>query len=76
MHDFRTQIKPEDLQLFLTRKCNLRCPGCLWIMQDEHFFSDYEMSVKDALKIVEYFHTLGLQTIAPQAEGEVLLYRD
>lgn len=69
-------IRPKVLELYLTRRCNLACPNCLFRLQKDNFFSGVELAFAKAIRIVDYFFALGIRRIHLQAEGEVLLYED
>ncbi|MFW5890972.1 MAG: radical SAM protein [bacterium] len=60
--------------LYLNKKCNLRCPNCIWVLKGDNFFSDEKMSIKEAKKILDYFYSKGIRRCRLQSEGEVLTY--
>ena len=63
------------LALHVNKKCNLRCPHCLWYARDKEFFNNEELTVDQAKQIIRYFHkNEGIRTIRIQSDGEVLLY--
>ena len=63
--------------LYLTRRCDLRCPHCQWILRDENFFENYDMSLTDAIAILdEYQKRYPISSVDIAAEGEVLLYKE
>lgn len=66
---------PSNLVLHLTRRCNLRCPHCLWLLYDESFFSDHDMDLERAKHILAYFkNKYCVKNFTASAEGEVFLY--
>lgn len=71
----RGRITPKELVLHLTKRCNARCPHCLWLLKDERFFANDDMAFDSAKQIIIHFYHIGIRSISPQAEGEVLLYK-
>ena len=72
------KIKPSTLILYLTKRCDSRCPYCTWILEDPDFFhtkSEYDMPLERAKEIVDYYRRLGLRSVRLQSEGEILLYK-
>jgi MoaA/NifB/PqqE/SkfB family radical SAM enzyme len=68
---------PRMVVLYLTRRCDLRCPHCQWILRDEDFFENYDMSLTEATKILdEYQKRYSISSVDIAAEGEVLLYKE
>ena len=63
------------LLLQLNKSCNLRCPNCLWVLKSDDFFTNAEMSVNDAKKVIDYYVSHGVKRVMLQSEGEVLLYK-
>ena len=64
-----------NVELNLSRRCNLRCPNCQWILKDKSFFEKgaSEMSRNDAFKLLNFLVDAGFRDIHPHAEGEVLM---
>lgn len=62
------------LLLQVTKKCNLRCPNCIWVLKSDEFFDGTEMKLQDAKHIIDHYISVGVNRISIQAEGEVLLY--
>lgn len=62
------------LLLSLTRRCNMRCPGCFFAMQAADFFAPRDLSLADAATIIDTYASLGIRQIVPNAEGEPLLH--
>jgi len=62
------------LILSVTKRCNMRCPNCLWILEKGDFFNKDDMSLQDAIDIVEYYKKNKLKKVVLQGEGEVFLY--
>lgn len=73
----RKEIIPKFLILYLTKRCDSRCPYCTWILKDPDFFHtrvEYDMTLETAKKVVDYYYKLGVRKVRLQAEGEVLIY--
>lgn len=71
-------IKPSALVLFLTKRCNSRCPHCFWVLRDTDFFytsDDMDMPIEKAKEVVDAYYDLGVRNIKLQSEGEVLQYK-
>jgi MoaA/NifB/PqqE/SkfB family radical SAM enzyme len=69
--------KPNKIILYLTRRCDLRCPHCQWILRDENFFENFDMKLEDAKNIIDYHKEMfSIGGIDIAAEGEVLLYKE
>lgn len=64
------------LMLSMTRRCNMRCPGCYYLQQEEEFFKNRDINLEAAKEIVSYYHNCGVQQAVPNAEGDVLLHQD
>jgi len=65
------------LILSVTKRCNMRCPSCLWILEDPDFFKNDDMSVQTAIGIFEHYRKNKkdkLKKIVLQGEGEVFSY--
>lgn len=72
---YKGQSATKSLDLYLTRKCNLRCPHCLWLLKDKDFFSKYDMDLEDIKKVLIYFkNNSKIKKIQYAAEGEIFLY--
>ena len=69
-----SKIKPKMLLLHLTKKCNARCPGCQWLLEDKNFFSNQSLSLEDSKNIIDFYYKLGTRRIKLAAEGEVLMH--
>ncbi|MBD3391176.1 MAG: radical SAM protein, partial [Chitinivibrionales bacterium] len=67
-------MQPQHLVLFVGRRCNLRCPNCLWVLEDSNFFGGEDLSLDAAKEIAAYYRRKGAQSIYLQSEGEILLY--
>lgn len=68
-------ITPTKLLLWLTRRCNMNCPGCLWFLKKgQLFFDNVDIPFNSACEIIDYFIANRIQDINLQANGEVLLY--
>ncbi len=77
MKKLKKKIKPTSLILYLTKRCDSRCPYCTWILKDPDFFHtrvEYDMLLETAKKIVDYYYDIGVRKVRLQAEGEVLIY--
>ena len=71
-------IKPTSLVLFLSKRCDSRCPHCFWVSKSLDFFetsTDTDMSIDDAKRIIDEYYRIGVRHVNLQSEGEVLLYR-
>jgi MoaA/NifB/PqqE/SkfB family radical SAM enzyme len=71
------KTKPNLLILFLTKRCNSRCPHCFWVSKSSTFFhtsSDTDISLAEAKEIIDAYYKMGVRKIKLQSEGEVLLY--
>lgn len=62
------------LMLSMTRRCNMRCPGCYYLQQDENFFQTYDIRLDDAREIINYYRHSGVTQAIANAEGDVLLH--
>jgi len=83
-----SQIKPIDsngnlksslatyLMISMTKRCNMRCPGCYYLQQDEDFFSRQDITLDKAREVVRYYRSAGIRQAIPNSEGEVLLHPD
>jgi len=70
-----SRIKPKSLILYLTKRCNARCPNCIWFLQNEQFFGGSYIKLEDAKEILKYYHSkLKIKNLRLQAEGEALCY--
>lgn len=70
-------MNPTGVLLYLTKRCNSRCPFCTWILKDPNFFhtrTDMDMPFNEAKSIVDYYYNIGIRRVRLQAEGEILLY--
>ena len=70
----KDKIHPKYLLLYLTRRCNMRCPGCLWLNYDADYFSKHEMSYEKAKSIINHYVDNGIKRVNLQSNGEVLMY--
>ena len=66
--------KPRYLILYMTRKCNMRCPYCLFRLYDGNYFSGEDMDISYAKEIISYYADYGIKELYLTAEGEPLLY--
>jgi len=64
------------LMLSMTKRCNMRCPGCYYLQQEENFFKNQDIDLDDARDIVKYYRDAGIRQAIPNAEGDVLLHPD
>lgn len=62
------------LMVSMTKRCNMRCPGCYYLQQEETFFKNQDIDLDDARAIVKYYHDAGVHQAVPNAEGDVLLH--
>ncbi len=62
------------LVLSVTKRCNMRCPNCVWLLEDDGFFEKNDMPFEKATEILEYYRERGLKSAILQGEGEVFLY--
>jgi radical SAM protein with 4Fe4S-binding SPASM domain len=62
------------LMLSMTKRCNMRCPGCYYLQQDENFFKNQDIGLEDAKEIVRHYRAAGVKQAIPNAEGDVLLH--
>ena len=62
------------LMISMTKRCNMRCPGCYYLQQDDDFFMNQDIDLDDAKQIVDYYHAAGVAQAIPNSEGEVLLH--
>ncbi|KPA17088.1 Radical SAM domain protein [Candidatus Magnetomorum sp. HK-1] len=69
-------IKPRYLILYLTRKCNMRCPHCIFRLYEKDFFSDEDMDISFGKEIISYYERYGIKELFLTAEGEPLLYEN
>jgi len=60
--------------LFLTRRCNMRCPQCIFRLYEKHFFTNEDMDVSFGKEIISYYERYGIKELFLTAEGEPLLY--
>ncbi|MFA6088643.1 MAG: radical SAM protein [Candidatus Woesearchaeota archaeon] len=74
----KTKIIPNDIIIYLTKRCNSRCPHCQWLLYDLSFFElskTTDMPIDKAKEIIKFYKGIGTKNIRLQAEGEVLLYK-
>lgn len=64
----------DTLVLFVTKRCNLHCPFCLWVSRDPDFFTGDEMNLDEVEKILRHFKSKGFKGAWILAEGEILVY--
>ena len=62
------------LMLSMTKRCNMRCPGCYYLQQDEDFFKNQDIDLEAAREIVRHYRDAGVKQAIPNAEGDVLLH--
>ena len=62
------------LMISMTKRCNMRCPGCYYLQQDEDFFKNQDIGLEEAKEIVKYYRDAGVRQAIPNAEGDVLLH--
>ena len=62
------------LLVSLTKRCNMRCPGCYLAQQQEDFFKNQDIQLDAAKSIVNFYRQAGIKMAVPNAEGEVLLH--
>lgn len=67
--------KKVRLILDLTKRCNMRCTGCIYLLYDKNYFTNDDMSIDDAKVIVKSFVDKGISEIYLTAEGEISLVR-
>ena len=72
----KTRISPKTVVVYITKRCNSRCPRCLWLLQDPDFFAKEELNFKQIKSIIAYYHKKYRPHFMVQAEGEVLLHKD
>ena len=63
------------LLISMTKRCNMRCPGCYLSQQQEGFFSNQDIPLDAAKTIVDFYLRSGIKMAVPNAEGEVLLHQ-
>ena len=71
------KFKLTNLFIYVTKRCNSRCPNCLWILKDVNFFNKSvkeDMSFDRAKDISEFYKKNNVKIVRIQAEGEVFLY--
>ena len=64
----------DTLVIFVTKRCNLRCPFCIWVSRDPDFFTGEEMTLEQVEEILRYFHSRKFKGAWILAEGEILVY--
>lgn len=77
--DAQGNLNPEAavyLMISMTKRCNMRCPGCYYLQQDEDFFKHQDIALDEARAIVKYYQDAGVRQVIPNAEGDVLLHSD
>ena len=62
------------LLVSMTKRCNMRCPGCYLAQQEEGFFKNQDIQLDAAKSIVNFYRQAGIKMAVPNAEGEVLLH--
>jgi len=62
------------LMISMTKRCNMRCPGCYYLQQDEDFFQHQDIGLDEAKEIVKHYRDAGVRQAIPNAEGDVLLH--
>lgn len=70
-------MKPRTLILYLTKRCDSRCPHCQWLLHDSSFFEvskSTDMTLDRAKEIVSFYRKAGAKDVRLQAEGEIFLY--
>ena len=72
----KVRITPKTVVIYITKRCNSRCPRCLWLLQDPDFFQREELSFEQVKTIIDYYHERYHPRFMIQAEGEVLLHKD
>lgn len=72
MHSMMTEgiILPIHVQFIITNKCNLKCPMCSCANDDR----ETEISLNDALKLIEIMKNLGTRSVTVTGGGEPLLH--
>jgi len=85
-HTAPPQVSPIDSEGFLdpaqatyllvsmTKRCNMRCPGCYLSQQQAGFFKNQDIQLDAAKSIVNFYRQAGIKMAVPNAEGEVLLH--
>lgn len=62
------------LMLSMTKRCNMRCPGCYYLQQEDDFFKQQDIGLIEAKEIIKYYREKGVRQAIPNAEGDVLLH--
>lgn len=75
-HGHLTPAAAVYVMISMTKRCNMRCPGCYYLQQDEVFFENQDIALDDAKEIVKYYWGAGVRQAIPNAEGDALLHAD
>ncbi len=60
--------------LYMTKRCNMRCPHCIFRLYNKDCFSDEDLDVSFGKQIISYYKHYGIKELYLTAEGEPLLY--